>query len=69
MEQKFILQGLECHASIGIYDIERETSQKVIIDAELILKPETEPLTDDVHTTLNYDLIRETIIRYKELEN
>ena len=62
MERKFILQGLECHASIGIYDIERETSQKVIIDAELILKPETEPLTDDIHTTLNYDLIRETII-------
>ena len=63
MERKFILQGMECHASIGIYDNERKNPQKVIIDAELVLTPETEPLTDEVDTTLNYDLIRKTIIK------
>ena len=62
MERRFILQGLECKASIGIYDSERANTQRIKIDAEVRLYPATEPVDDKVESTLNYDLIRETIL-------
>ena len=62
MDRRFILQGLECQASIGIYDAERANTQRIKIDAEVRLYPATEPVDDKVDSTLNYDLIRETIL-------
>ena len=62
MERRFILQGLEAEASIGIYDHERVAPQRIIIDAELCLDASTEPLDDQIENTLNYDIIRETIL-------
>ena len=62
MERRFILQGLETQASIGIYDYERVAPQRIIIDAELCLYATTEPLDDQIGSTLNYDIIRETIL-------
>mgnify|MGYP000264527786 CR=1 FL=1 len=62
MDRRFILQGLECQASIGIYDAERANKQRIKIDAEVRLYPATEPVDDKVDSTLNYDLIRETIL-------
>ena len=62
MERRFILQGLETQASIGIYDYERVAPQRIIIDAELCLYAATEPLDDQIESTLNYDIIRETIL-------
>ena len=62
MERKFILQGMECQALIGIYDEERANPQRVIIDAELSLSSASEPLDDQVEGTLNYNTIRDTIL-------
>ena len=62
MERRFILQGMETQASIGIYDYERAAPQRIIIDAELCLDASTEPLDDRIESTLNYDIIRETIL-------
>jgi len=62
MERRFILQGMETQASIGIYDYERAAPQRIIIDAELCLNAKTEPLNDQIESTLNYDIIRETIL-------
>ena len=62
MERRFILQGLEAQASIGIYDHERAAPQRIIIDAELCLYATTEPLDDRIESTLNYDIIRATIL-------
>ena len=62
MERRFILQGMETQASIGIYDYERAAPQRIIIDAELCLYATTEPLDDQIESTLNYDIIRETIL-------
>lgn len=63
MKRRFILQGLECQVSIGIYDSERISPQRVIIDAELRLSAASEPLDDQVESALNYDIIRETILK------
>ena len=62
MERRFILQGMEARASIGIYDYERVAPQRIIIDAELCLYAKTEPLDDQIQSTLDYDIIRETIL-------
>ncbi|MDC1382093.1 dihydroneopterin aldolase [Candidatus Puniceispirillum sp.] len=63
MKRSFILQGLECQASIGIYELERASPQRITVDAELMLSLASEPLNDQVESTLNYDVIRETIHR------
>ena len=62
MERRFILQGMETQASIGIYDHERGALQRITIDAELRLFPLTEPLDDQIESALNYDRIRDTIL-------
>ena len=59
--RRFLLQGLSCQASIGIYDAERQAEQTVLIDAELLLLDGTEPQTDSVDATIDYDVIRDTI--------
>ena len=48
---------------IGIYDHERAAPQRVLIDAELLLSPVREPMSDDIDDSLNYDVIRETIVK------
>ena len=48
---------------IGIYDHERAAPQHVLIGAELLLSPASEPMSDDVDDSLNYDVIRETIVK------
>ena len=62
MERRFVLQGMETRASIGIYDHERKAPQRLIIDAELLLSPATEPLDDQIESTLDYEIIREMIL-------
>jgi dihydroneopterin aldolase len=59
--RRFLLEGLNCQASIGIYDAERQAKQMVLIDVELLLCDGTEPQTDSVDTTIDYDVIRDTI--------
>ena len=61
MNRRFILKGFECSCSIGIYDHERAAPQRVVIDAELELDADLEPVTDAVDTTLDYDMIRDSI--------
>ncbi|MBT6122803.1 MAG: dihydroneopterin aldolase [Candidatus Puniceispirillum sp.] len=61
-DRRFLLQGLEVMVRIGIYDAERLAPQRVIIDVELVLDADTAPQADDVNETLNYDLIRNTVM-------
>ncbi len=48
---------------IGIYDHERSAPQRVVIEAELLLSPVSEPMSDDIDDSLNYDVVRETIVK------
>ena len=59
--RRFLLEELNCQVSIGIYDAERQAKQTVLIDAELLLRDGTEPKNDSVDTTIDYDVIRDTI--------
>lgn len=61
IRRRFLLEGMRCQASIGIYDFEQKTKQTVLIDTELLMREGTEPKNDLVDTTINYDVIRDTI--------
>ena len=61
-DRRFLLEGLDVMVRIGIYDAERLAPQRVIIDVELVLDTDTAPQSDDVSVTLNYDLIRNTVM-------
>ena len=61
IRRQFMLRGLKCEASIGIYEHEKQAKQTILIDADLLLKDGTEPSEDLVDKTLNYEVIRETI--------
>ena len=61
-DRRFLLEGLEVMVRIGIYDAERLAPQRVIIDVELVLDADAAPQSDDVNETLNYDLIRNTVM-------
>ena len=62
LHRRFFLEGLECACRIGAHDHERLAPQRVVIDAEIRLADDTEPMTDRLEDALNYDLIRATIL-------
>ena len=62
LTRRFHLEGLECACRIGAYDHERLGPQTVVIDAEIMLSGDTEPQSDRLAATLNYDLIRSSIL-------
>jgi len=62
LTRRFHLEGLECACRIGAYDHERLGPQPVVIDAEILLSGASEPTRDSLEATLNYDLIRSTIL-------
>ena len=47
---------------IGIYDHERAAPQRVLIDAELLLSPVSEPRSDNIDDSLDYDVVHKTIV-------
>ena len=61
-DRRFLVEGLDVMVRIGIYDAERLAPQRVIIDVELVLDADAAPQSDDVNETLNYDLIRNTVM-------
>ena len=61
-DRRFLLEERDVMVRIGIYDAERLAPQRVIIDVELVLDTDTAPQSDDVSETLNYDLIRNTVM-------
>ena len=62
IRRRFLLEGLACDCRIGAYDHERLAPQRVVIDAEIALSGTDEPTSDRLEDTLNYDLIRGTIL-------
>ena len=55
--------GIEAQCSIGLHDAERKRKQRVLIDVELSLDPGREPASDAVGDTLDYDEVRDAVLR------
>ncbi|MDH5509869.1 MAG: 2-amino-4-hydroxy-6-hydroxymethyldihydropteridine diphosphokinase [Nitrospinota bacterium] len=66
MGDKIILDGLEVECIIGIFDWERETRQKVLINFELDCDISLAARTDDIQDTVNYKTISKEIVALVE---
>ena len=60
------LGGLEIETIIGIYDWERETKQKIILDIEMAFDIQKAAETDDVQYTLDYKTVSKRLIYFVE---
>jgi dihydroneopterin aldolase len=60
------LGGLEIETIIGIYDWERITKQKVILDIEMAFDINKAAETDDIAYTLDYKTVSKRIISFVE---
>jgi dihydroneopterin aldolase len=60
------LGGLEIETIIGIYDWERETKQKVILDIEMAFDIQKAAETDDIQYTLDYKTVSKRLIYFVE---
>jgi dihydroneopterin aldolase len=58
-----IMSEIEVLCYIGLHDFEKQARQRVLIDLEVALDPAREPSSDQVEDTLDYDVIREGVIR------
>ena len=60
--RRFFVRDIEILCSIGIYDHEREHKQRVIVNIEVVLDPDSEPTSDAILEGLDYDMIRDGVI-------
>ncbi|MGR9045938.1 MAG: dihydroneopterin aldolase [Gammaproteobacteria bacterium] len=60
------LGGLEIETIIGIYDWERITKQKVILDIEMAFDIGKAAETDDIAYTLDYKTVSKRIVSFVE---
>lgn len=60
------LGGLEIETIIGIYDWERETKQKIILDIEMAFDIQKAAETDDIQYTLDYKTVSKRLIYFVE---
>ena len=62
IKRTVFLSEVEVICSIGLHDFEKAAKQRVLIDVEVRLDPNNEPNADNVADTLDYDLVRNTVI-------
>ena len=66
LKRSVFLHEVEVMCSIGLHDFEKQGKQRVLIDVEVRLDPNNEPTADNVADTLDYDLVRNTVIDIAE---
>lgn len=59
--RKIIISNFELMASVGVYEIEKKNKQKIIINIEILLTNESEPLKDNLHETQDYSQFRQIV--------
>jgi len=62
LKRSVMFNEIEVMCSIGLHDFEKQTKQRVLVDIEVRLDPNHEPNSDNVMETLDYDLVRNTVI-------
>lgn len=63
---RIFITGLSIQTIIGIYDWERITRQRVVIDLEMSADIAAAAKVEDVGSTLNYKTLSDTLVKYIE---
>lgn len=61
---RIFINNLTVETIIGIYDFERITPQRVVLDLEMSADIARAAATEDIESTLNYKTLSETLTQY-----
>lgn len=60
-KRKIFINNLILIASIGVYEKEKKNKQKIIVNLEILLTNNTEPLNDNLEETQDYSQFRKCV--------
>ena len=60
-KRKIFINNLILIASIGVYENEKKDKQKIIVNLEILLTNNTEPLSDNLEETQDYSQFRKCV--------
>jgi dihydroneopterin aldolase len=60
--RKILINNLIIHASVGVYEHEKQNKQKIIVNVELLLSNDSEPKYDNLEATQDYSQFRKCLI-------
>ena len=60
-KRKIFINNLILIASIGVYEQEKKNKQKIIVNLEILLTNNTEPLSDNLEETQDYSQFRKCV--------
>ena len=60
--RKILINNLIIHASVGVYEHEKQNTQKLIVNVELLLSNDSEPKYDNLEATQDYSQFRKCLI-------
>ena len=60
--RKILINNLIILASVGVYEHEKQNKQKIIVNVELLLSNDSEPMQDNLKSTQDYSQFRNCII-------
>ena len=63
---RIFITGLTIETIIGIYDWERVTRQRVVLDLEMSADIAAAAKVEDVESTLNYKTLSDTLVKFIE---
>ena len=63
---KIFLHGLQCECVIGVWNWEKQITQKLMLDIEMATDISKAAASDDLKDTLDYKAITERIIDYAQ---
>ena len=61
-KRKIFINNLILIASIGVYEKEKKNKQKIIVNLEILLTNNTEPLSDNLEETQDYSQFRKCVV-------
>lgn len=64
MTDSVLIEGLAVEAIIGVYDWEREVSQRLLVDLEMAWDNRVPAASDDVKDALDYAMVSERVSAY-----
>ena len=62
MKETIIIENLEIKASVGVYEKEKKTKQKIIINCEILLKGHKLPYLDELREVTDYGQFRRIVL-------
>ena len=68
-KRKIFINNLILIASIGVYEKEKEKKQKIIVNLEILLTNNTEPLSDNLEETQDYSQFRKCVMDIVQSEH